>query len=239
MSPLIKLIHVRREFDGGQIVAVGDVSLAIERGEAVAIVGPSGSGKSTLLNLMCGLDYPSAGEVRFEGCPVHGATAWARIRARRIGIVFQSFYLISALTARENVEVPMMGQIADSTRRRERALTLLARLGVAKRANLRPQELSGGERQRVAIARALANEPDILVADEPTGSLDQKSSHLVMEILSDMQRRTSTALVVVTHDHSVAAYCKRRIEMIDGRVIHDSAAGVPASTLDSSAISSA
>jgi ABC-type lipoprotein export system ATPase subunit len=221
MPPLIELIHVCRSFDGGRIVALNDVSLKISRGETVAIVGPSGSGKSTLLNHICGLDYPNLGEIHFDGLVVRGRTAWARIRAQRIGIVFQNFCLISTLTAKENVEVAMLGQIGDSAGRRKRALSLLASMDLAKRVNLRPMELSGGERQRVAIARALANCPDALVADEPTGSLDQTSSRSVMRILSELQQQTGMTLIIVTHDQSVAGICGRQIELIDGRIVSD------------------
>ncbi len=219
MVPLIELVHVRRDFDGGRIVAVADVSLSIADGESVAIVGPSGSGKSTVLNLLCGLDAPTGGEVRFEGVAIRGKNAWAAVRAKHVGFVFQNFCLIPTLTARENVEVAMLGQIAGVAKRGERALSLLASLGLAERAHMRPTKLSGGERQRVAIARALANQPKVIVADEPTGALDRKSAHAIMDILTGLQRDQHTALVIVTHDQEVAAACGRRIELVDGRVV--------------------
>jgi len=218
---MIELTNVCRSFDNNRIVALDDVTLQIGKSERLAIVGPSGSGKSTLLNIICGLDQPTSGAVRFEGHPIESRTAWARIRAHQIGIVFQNFCLIPGLTARENVELAMLGQRLDSAARRKRALDLLDRLELAGRVNLLPAELSGGERQRVAIARALANEPDILVADEPTGSLDQKSSHLIMKTLSDLQASIALTLILVTHDQSVAAYCSRQIVMSDGRVASD------------------
>jgi putative ABC transport system ATP-binding protein len=224
MAPLIELVHARREFDGGRIVAVADVSLAVEHGESVAIVGPSGSGKSTVLNLLCGLDAPSAGEVRFEGRPVSGPGAWAEVRAKHIGFVFQNFCLIPTLTAKENVEVAMLGRVGGAAKRGERAVALLSGLGLAARVHMKPMKLSGGERQRVAIARALANEPRLIVADEPTGALDRKSAHAIMDTLTGLQRETRTALVIVTHDREVAAACGRQIEMIDGRVV---SAGLP------------
>jgi putative ABC transport system ATP-binding protein len=227
MPPLIALDHVRREFDGGRIVAVDDVTLGIDRGETVAIVGPSGSGKSTLLNLICGLDQPSRGAVRFDGEPVVGKAAWADIRARRIGIVFQSFCLINQLSARENIEVALLGQLGGAAGRRERARSLLARVGLSGRADQRPPNLSGGERQRVAIARALANDPDLLVADEPTGSLDRKSGASIMEMMTELQQRTGTALLIVTHDPAVAALCARQLEIIDGRIARDTGAAQP------------
>lgn len=219
MAPVLELVHARREFDGGRIVAVADVSLAIEHGESVAIIGPSGSGKSTVLNLLCGLDAPSSGEVRFEGEAVSGPRAWAETRAKHIGFVFQNFCLIPTLTAKENVEVAMLGRVAGVARRGERAVELLTSLGLGERVHMKPMKLSGGERQRVAIARALANEPRVIVADEPTGALDRKSAHAIMDILAGLQKETKTALVIVTHDAEVAAACGRRIEMVDGRVV--------------------
>ena len=218
---LIDLNHVRRTFDGGRIVAVDDVSLSIRQGETVAITGPSGSGKSTLLNLMCGLDRPTRGDIRFDSQSVRGGAKWARVRAERLGIVFQSFCLIPGLTAEENVEVAMIGQCSGVHLRRERALSLLQQVGLGDRSAFRPFELSGGERQRVAIARALANAPDVLMADEPTGSLDRRSSHLITDLLTDLQRGRHTTLVLVTHDQIVAGYCKRQIELVDGNVVSD------------------
>jgi putative ABC transport system ATP-binding protein len=228
MPPLIALDHVRREFDGSRIIAIDDVSLSIGRGETVAIVGPSGSGKSTLLNLICGLDQPTRGDIRFDGVPVRGKAAWAAIRAKRIGIVFQSFCLINQLSARENIEVALLGGKGDAAVRREHAMALLRRVGLEARAGQRPPQLSGGERQRVAIARALANDPDLLVADEPTGSLDRKSGQSIMEIMAELQHRTGTALLVVTHDPAVAALCARQLEIIDGRIAHETTRPVAA-----------
>lgn len=229
MVPLIELVHVRRDFDGGRIVAVADVSLKIGDGESTAIIGPSGSGKSTVLNLLCGLDEPTDGEVRFEGSIIRGKNAWAAVRARHIGFVFQNFCLIPTLTAKENVEVAMLGQVAGIAKRGERALSLLASLGLADRAHMKPTKLSGGERQRVAIARALANKPKLIVADEPTGALDRKSAHAIMDILVGLQRDAKTALVIVTHDPEVAGVCGRQIELLDGRVVGNHAtAAAPA-----------
>ena len=231
MSRLIELINARREFDGGRIVAVDGVSLAVDDNETVAIVGRSGSGKSTLLNLMCGLDRPSSGEVRFEGRVVKGVAAWAAVRARSMGIIFQNFCLIPTLSARENVEVTMMGQVSGARRRRERALALLRRFGLDERADVRPTKLSGGERQRLAIARALANRPKLLVADEPTGSLDQESSRSVMEIIANLHREFGTAVIVVTHDDVVASVCSRQIEVVDGRIRYDRKSGAVSSNV--------
>jgi putative ABC transport system ATP-binding protein len=221
MPPLIELIHVHREFDAGRIVAVDDVSLTVADRETVAIVGRSGSGKSTLLNLICGLDRPDRGQVRFEGREVRGRAAWAAVRAAKIGIVFQNFCLIPTLNVRENVEVAMFGRMNGARRRTAHALRLLDHFGLGGRIAVRPAQLSGGERQRLAIARALANGPKLLVADEPTGSLDEETSHDVMRIMGTLQREFGAAVVVVTHDDTVAAACARRIEIADGRVRSD------------------
>ncbi|MBZ9814868.1 ABC transporter ATP-binding protein [Mesorhizobium sp. CA7] len=224
MSLLVELSNVGRDFDGGRIVAVDDVSLAIGNDETVAIVGRSGSGKSTILNLVCGLDRPTRGEVRFEGRAVNGSAAWAAVRASRIGIVFQNFCLLPSLSARENIEVALLGNLGGAQQRRARALELLAHFGLADRAMLQPAELSGGERQRLAIARALANRPKLLLADEPTGSLDVQTSQSVMDIIGNAHREFGTAVIVVTHDEDVAALCGRRVEISDGRIRSDSRA---------------
>jgi ABC-type lipoprotein export system ATPase subunit len=217
---LVELNHVRREFDGGRIVALHGVSLKIEEGETLAIVGPSGSGKSTLLNILCGLDHPSAGEVRFEGKPVTGRLDWRRIRANHVGIVFQGFCLLPELTARENIEVAIPGNVKDSERR-TRSLELLDAVGLTERADSKPPRLSGGERQRVAIARALINRPRLVLADEPTGNLDQNTGRSVLDLLMGVVRSKGAALVMITHEPTVASCCSRRIKIVDGRVVSD------------------
>ena len=218
---LVELNHVRREFDGGRIVALAGVSLAIDPGETLAIVGPSGSGKSTLLNLLCGLDHPTSGEVKFEGRRVSDRTDWRRIRARHVGIVFQSFCLLPELTARENIEVAIAGNARDSERR-ERSLELLNAVGLSGRADQRPPQMSGGERQRVAIARALINRPRLVLADEPTGNLDQANGRHVLELLMNVVSSKGAALVMITHEAAIAAFCGRRLVLVDGQVASDS-----------------
>jgi len=219
---LVELNQVRREFDGGRIVALHGISLAIEEGETLAIVGPSGSGKSTLLNLLCGLDHPTSGEVKFEGRTVTGRLDWRRIRARHVGIVFQSFCLLPELTARENIEVAISTNLKDSERR-SRSLDLLQAVGLAERADNKPPRLSGGERQRVAIARALINRPRLVLADEPTGNLDQSTGRHVLDLLMDVVRSRGATLAMITHEPAVAACCGRRIKIVDGRIVSDHA----------------
>ncbi len=216
---LVALEEVSRFYDGDRITALRSVTLNVDRGEFVAIVGPSGSGKSTLLHVMCGLDRPTAGRVCFAGHESPSRAEWTRIRARHVGFVFQSFYLLPTLTARENVEIPMFGVVAGAGDRGRRAEDLLARVGLANRARHRPSELSGGERQRVAIARSLANSPLMIAADEPTGNLDASTSAEIMRLFRDIHGRERSTLVVVTHNPDVAAYADRCVELLDGRIV--------------------
>jgi len=218
---IVALEHVSRGYDGGRIIALRDVTLAVEPGEFVAVVGPSGSGKSTLLHLLCGLDRPTAGRVLFRGTEPATPVEWTKVRARHIGFVFQAFYLFPTLTALENVEVPMFGVVADRTVRRRRACDLLCRVGLGGRLDHRPAELSGGERQRVAIARSLANAPMVIGADEPTGNLDSRASAEVLDLLEDIHRRDGTSLILATHNREVAARATRLVELGDGRVVSD------------------
>lgn len=208
-----------RVYDKGRTTAVTHVDLSVARGESVAITGPSGSGKSTLLHLLCGLDRPTAGRVLVDGRTPPTPDAWAGLRAHRIGMVFQAFHLLPTLTACENVEVPMFGVLAGASARRTRALALLDEVGLAGRADHRPSELSGGERQRVAIARSLANNPDLLLADEPTGSLDTHTAATILRVLTGVHRARRTALVIVTHGREIADCCERQLQMVDGRLI--------------------
>jgi ABC-type lipoprotein export system ATPase subunit len=217
-SDLVALERVTRRYDDGRVTALLDVTLRVGSGEFIAIIGPSGSGKSTLLHLACGLDRPTAGRVVFEGVVPASGRAWARLRAERVGIVFQAFNLLPTLTAAENVEVPMFGIQASARARRARALDLLARVGLDGRTQHRPGELSGGERQRLAIARCLANGPRLILADEPTGNLDTQTSAEILDLLEEVHRREAAALVVVTHEPAIAARAHRVVRLIDGRV---------------------
>jgi ABC-type lipoprotein export system ATPase subunit len=222
--PLLELRKIHRSYDMGRVVAVNGVSFSMEAGEFVSLVGPSGSGKSTIVNIICGLDQPESGAVLFDGQPVLDARERSELRARRIGIVFQSFCLIPTLTAAENVELAMMGRVKGARNRRSRAIELLSSLGLEDRTEHRPTELSGGERQRVAIARAVANAPDLVVADEITGNLDQATGGAVIDLLLTMSRERGTALLFVTHDPKVSAACPRQIELVDGCIVSDSRA---------------
>jgi putative ABC transport system ATP-binding protein len=221
MSHLVELRHCRRVYDNGRIIALDDVSFSVSRGDFIAVTGPSGSGKSTLLDVLCGLEEPSDGEVLFDGEVVRGRSDWARIRSERIGFIFQSFYLIPSLTVAENIELAMLWQGISARVRRERVTELLERLGLGARGRQHPLQLSGGERQRVAIARALANRPELIVADEPTGSLDSRSSADIIDLLEDLQRNAAITVVIVTHDRMIADRCDRRVELVDGRIVSD------------------
>jgi putative ABC transport system ATP-binding protein len=216
------LENVSRSYDGGRVVALRELTLSIERGAAVAIVGPSGAGKSTLLHLMCGLDRPDRGRVLFDGSEPRSAREWTRLRSRRIGFVFQSYNLLPTLTALENIEIPMIGVIGSAEERRRRAADSLALVGLANRAKYRPNELSGGERQRVAIARSLVNRPDLILADEPTGNLDVKSSAEILDLLFGIHDTEGTTLAIVSHDRAVAARASRVVDLLDGQIISDS-----------------
>lgn len=204
------------------VTALDGVSLSIFRGEIIAIIGPSGSGKSTLMNILGGLDRPSRGGYRFEGDGVahFSDDQLADFRNRRIGFVFQSFQLLPRLSALQNVELPMVYSGAAPRVRRERAAELLERVGLGSRMGHRPNQLSGGQQQRVAIARSLANQPDLLLADEPTGALDSATG---IEVLALFQKLNTEGLtvVLVTHDRGVADAARRRIAFRDGRVTED------------------
>ncbi|MCA6284724.1 MAG: ABC transporter ATP-binding protein [Phenylobacterium sp.] len=204
------------------VTALDAVSLSIARGESIAIIGPSGSGKSTLMNLLGGLDRPSAGRYRFEGEEVARFTddQLAEFRNRRIGFVFQSFPLLPRLTALQNVELPMIYGGQPPRIRRDRAAELLERVGLGSRMGHRPNQLSGGQQQRVAIARSLANQPDLLLADEPTGALDSATGTEVLALFQQLNAEGLT-VVLVTHDRGVAEAARRRIAFRDGRVTED------------------
>jgi len=202
----------------GRVSALREVSLQIGPGEAVAITGRSGSGKSTLLALIGGLEQPDSGRVLIDGRAVWKDPHPARARRELVGFVFQRHLLLAALSARANVEVPLIGAGMHHGARRTRALSLLEAVGIADRAEHLPSELSGGESQRVAVARALANEPRLLLADEPTGALDSTTSERVMDLLFELRRDLGMTLVVVSYDPSVGARADRTVTLVDGRI---------------------
>jgi putative ABC transport system ATP-binding protein len=218
---LIEARQVTRHFDGGRVQALGGVTFAIREREFVAIVGPSGSGKSTLLQILGTLDAPTSGSLSFRGQPVPGIRDLSQFRAHTIGFIFQSFHLLPTLTAIENVQVPMFEMPWRSSARRRRAAELLQAVGLGARLDHLPRQLSGGERQRVAVARSLANEPRLLLADEPTGNLDSVSAQRVMELICAIHQQHGVSLIVVTHNPEVAACAGRTLRMLDGRIVSD------------------
>jgi putative ABC transport system ATP-binding protein len=228
MSAVVQLQDIHKVYDSGEVAvhAVRGVSLNIERGEFLAIMGASGSGKSTLMNLIGCLDRPTKGIYRLDDIDVAGLgrDELADLRNHKLGFVFQGFNLLSRTTALENVELPMLyGRHHVGARMmRERALRSLEKVGLGNRADHFPSQLSGGQQQRVAIARALVNEPRILLADEPTGNLDSKTSVEVMGVFQQLNEAGITILMV-THELDIAHYCKRNIVMRDGRVVSDTA----------------
>lgn len=218
---LLEVDDVHREFDEGHVLALRGVSLRIHEGEFVAIIGSSGSGKSTLLNLLGALDVADAGEIRFRGEPLAKLANPAQFRAQNIGFIFQSFLLLPTLTALENVQVPMFETGWNVRERQRRARELLEAVGMSHRLDHVPAKLSGGERQRVAIARSLANEPSIILADEPTGNLDTRNSAQIVDLLKRVHREKRNTMILVTHDLGVARTADRIITMRDGQVIAD------------------
>jgi putative ABC transport system ATP-binding protein len=214
----------------GSLTILHPLDLTIDAGRVVAITGPSGSGKSTLLGLLAGLDAPSSGSVILDGVDITALDedSLARLRGTRIGFVFQFFHLLPSLTALENVLVPM--EIAGVPRAAARAKTLLDEVGLRDRGHHYPSQLSGGEQQRVAIARALANNPPILLADEPTGNLDSATGHSVIELLLAVNRTRKTTLVLVTHDPELAGVADVAIALRDGRVVRTTARAAEAAS---------
>ncbi|MEM2018091.1 MAG: ABC transporter ATP-binding protein [Candidatus Pacearchaeota archaeon] len=219
---IVKLDKVCKTYELGKVKvpAVREVSLEIEEGDFIAIMGPSGSGKSTLMNLIGALDVPTAGKIFFKDKNIASISesALAKLRGKKIGFIFQQFNLIPTLTAKENVMLPMIFQGIPAEEREKKAENLLEKVGLSKRANHKPKELSGGEQQRVAIARALANDPEIILADEPTGNLDSKTGKEILEILKKLNKEGKT-IIIVTHDSNIAKSAKKIIYIKDGKVV--------------------
>jgi putative ABC transport system ATP-binding protein len=215
-------VYAKTEAQGG-VRALEGVDLTIRPGESLSVEGPSGCGKTTLLNLIGLIDTPTTGTIRWDGRPVaqRSERERARLRLTGVGFIFQRFYLLPTLTAQENVELPMRALGRTAPDRHARARALLDEVGLSRRCDAYPHELSGGEEQRVAIARALANEPGILLADEPTGELDSQNTLQVLDLLFEARARHGSSLVLVTHNPAVAQRAERHIAMADGRIVSD------------------
>lgn len=223
---LIQLDEIRKVYSLGEtdVVALRGVSLNVERGEYVALMGPSGSGKSTLMNTLGCLDRPTSGSYLLDGEEVARMSrdTRARLRNRKFGFVFQNFNLLARTTALENVELPLLYERGISARqRRRRAIEVLENVGLGDRMHHHPGQLSGGQQQRVAIARALVNQPAIIMADEPTGNLDSRTSREVIELLHRLNEETQITLVLVTHDQDIARHAKRILVLKDGEIVED------------------
>ena len=208
-----------KSYEGGKIKALNGIDLTIEEGEFVSIIGPSGSGKSTLLNMIGALDVPDSGSIEVAGHDLIKSKKLNRFRAEEIGFVFQLHNLIPNISVRENIEIPMYTQGMKSREMKARALELLDIVDLKDKENLLPNKLSGGERQRVAIARSLANNPSIILADEPTGSLDSKTSTNILRQLIKLHEEENVTLIIVTHDMDVAKLADRVIEVLDGEIV--------------------
>ncbi|HEY7329994.1 MAG TPA: ABC transporter ATP-binding protein [Gemmataceae bacterium] len=217
-TPLLRTERLCKTYPDGQVNALVDVSLSIRPGEFVAIMGASGSGKSTLLNMLGALDRPTSGDVFYEDRPLSAIPDLDRFRAQKIGFVFQSFFLLPTLTALENVQIPMFEGPLGVRQRSAKASELLKLVGMSHRLHHRPPQLSVGERQRIAIARSLANDPLLLLADEPTGNLDSRTAAEVLDLFAHLNRDKGMTLVMVTHGQEVADRAQRIIRMRDGRI---------------------
>ena len=218
---ILHLSNVNKIYSLGeeQVHAVQNANIEIKRGDFIAIMGPSGSGKSTLMNLVGVLDIPSTGAIFLDNQNIEqvSESELAQIRGKKIGFIFQQFNLIGTLTAKENIMLPMMFQDIPSDEREQKALDLLEKVGLKERANHKPGELSGGQQQRVAIARALANDPEVILADEPTGNLDSNTGKEIMNFLKELNKQGKT-IIMVTHDANIAKQARKVIHIIDGKI---------------------
>jgi len=218
---IIEIKNLEKSYEKGHIKALNGIDLDVKKGEFVSIIGPSGSGKSTLLNMLGALDRSNNGTINVAGYDLTKNKKLAEFRSKKIGFIFQLHNLIPNISVIENVEIPMFEGKLSGKERRERGLKLLEDVGLKDKAQSKPTKLSGGERQRVAIARALANNPSIILADEPTGSLDSKTSKKILDQLQKLHREKNVTLIIVTHDMTVAKLADRVIEVLDGKIISD------------------
>ena len=218
---MLKLVNIRKYYKMGDSIvkALDDVSFEVNKGEFVAIVGPSGSGKSTLMNILGCLDIPTEGQYFVDGLDVSKfkECELAKFRNKKIGFIFQGFNLLPKLTAFENVELPMIYQGLKKKDRVQRVVDALSKVGILQRSKHLPTELSGGQQQRVAIARAIATQPDVILADEPTGNLDSKTGEEVLEILKNLNQ-SGTTIIMITHDNNIARHAKRIVKILDGKI---------------------
>jgi putative ABC transport system ATP-binding protein len=225
---MIQMTNVSKTYgDQSTVKALINLSMAVEQGERVAVMGPSGSGKSTLLNLICGLDEPTSGSIKLEGIELASLNDDRRTRLRRekLGMIFQTFNLLPTLTAIENAALPLRLQGMRRRETEDRAMAMLERVGLKVRAHHRPDELSGGERQRVAIARALIFRPPILLGDEPTGNLDSATGEEILRLLDDLHREYNNTILLVTHNDLAAAFCDRILTLRDGQFVKETRTG--------------
>ena len=224
---MAELEHVRKVYGSGEaeVVALSDLSMRVDQGEYLAVMGTSGSGKSTAMNIIGCLDRPSSGSYRLNGTAVEQLNddQLADLRNRELGFVFQQFHLLPELTALENVMLPMVYAGVPATERRERALAALERVGLSTRVNNRPNQLSGGQQQRVAVARAIINQPNLLLADEPTGALDSRTTDEVLDLFDELHRQQGMTILLVTHEHHVAERAERVVHFHDGRLVESGA----------------
>ena len=225
MSYVIEVRNIYKDYQtaAGAFPVLKDVNLTIERGDYVAIMGPSGSGKSTFMNILGCLDRPTAGEYFLDGHQVStlSGNALAQLRNKTIGFVFQGFNLLARSNLLDNVSLPLVYSGVDKKTRHERAEQVLIKVGLDKYLNSRPSQISGGQQQRVAIARALVNEPRLILADEPTGNLDSKTSEEIMQLFDSLNKE-GISIVLVTHETDIAEHAKRQVRFLDGKIVHDS-----------------
>ena len=217
----IELENITKHYENGHIKALNGIDLTIEKGEFVSIIGPSGSGKSTLLNMLGALDKVDSGNITIDGVDLNNTRDLSEFRQNKIGFIFQLHNLIPNLSASENVQIPLVGTKISEKEMEERSKELLETVDLGDRLDQKPTKLSGGQRQRVAIARALVNNPSIILADEPTGSLDSKNSELILNLLIKLHEENDATLIVVTHDNDIARLANRTIKIKDGVIIED------------------
>ncbi len=217
----IEIHNLIKDYDNGTIKALNGIDLEINKGDFISIIGPSGSGKSTLLNMLGALDNPNSGTVKIDGINITDSGDLSKFRSKKIGFVFQLHNLIPNLTVFENVQIPLIGTGIPETEMEKRAKDLLESVGLGDKLNQMPTKLSGGQRQRVAIARALVNNPSIILADEPTGSLDSKTGDIILDVLKKIHKENNVTLIIVTHEPYVAEMADRTIKIRDGKITED------------------